>query len=299
MVTDPYVAIAQRLFPGATLRSRSPLRGGVSAGVDALDVALPDGGVRRVVLRGQAAEWKHRPPAATATEFALQRALFAAGVAVPEPLLLDASCSLLPSPYVVMELVDGTTALDPRDLPDALSQMADFLSHLHDMQPASLALPALPSGDDPIVGALQYLPTTEAMGPVREALSRTTTRPVREALLHGDYWPGNVLWKDGRLAAVLDWEDAVGDPWSDVACCRVELLCAYGEDAMERFTERYLAASTRDAFNLPVWEVYVSAAALSSMADWGLAPEVEAARRASTGAFLERAARDLVAQMQP
>lgn len=298
MVTDPYAAIARRLFPGATLRSRSPLKGGVSASVEALDVALPDGGLRRVVVRGHAAAWKHKPPAATAIEFALQRALLTAGFAVPEPLLLDTSCSLLPSPYFVMELVDGTTAVDPSDLPDALAQMAAFLSRLHDLELPSLPVP--PAGDDPIAGALRFLPTTSDTLPVRDALSRTTTRPVRDALLHGDFWPGNVLWRDGRIAAVLDWEDAaVGDPWSDVACCRVELLCAYGDDAMERFTDRYLGATTRDPFNLPVWDVYVSAAALASMADWGLAPEVEAARRANTSAFLDRAARNLMEHAQP
>ena len=43
-------------------------------------------------------------------------------------------------------------------------------------------------------------------------------RPNPPALLHGDYWPGNILWKDGRLAAVIDWEDAcLGDPLVDLA----------------------------------------------------------------------------------
>ena len=25
-------------------------------------------------------------------------------------------------------------------------------------------------------------------------------------LLHGYLWPGNLLWQDGRLVAVVDWE---------------------------------------------------------------------------------------------
>jgi aminoglycoside phosphotransferase (APT) family kinase protein len=37
-------------------------------------------------------------------------------------------------------------------------------------------------------------------------------------LLHGDFWPGNALWRDGALVAILDWEDAaIGDPLADVA----------------------------------------------------------------------------------
>jgi aminoglycoside phosphotransferase (APT) family kinase protein len=32
-------------------------------------------------------------------------------------------------------------------------------------------------------------------------------------LLHGDYWPGNILWRDGTIEAVVDWEEAqFGDP---------------------------------------------------------------------------------------
>ncbi|HYI01996.1 aminoglycoside phosphotransferase family protein [Hyalangium sp.] len=67
------------------------------------------------------------------------------------------------------------------------------------------------------------------------------------SVLHGDFWPGNILWQEDRIAAVIDWEDAaVGDPLSDLACSRVELMCAYGEAAMEAFTAHFLdrAAAT-------------------------------------------------------
>jgi aminoglycoside phosphotransferase (APT) family kinase protein len=37
-------------------------------------------------------------------------------------------------------------------------------------------------------------------------------------VLHGDYWPGNVLWRDGRLVGVIGWEEAAfGDPLADLA----------------------------------------------------------------------------------
>ena len=56
------------------------------------------------------------------------------------------------------------------------------------------------------------------------------------ALLHGDYWPGNVLWEDGRLAAIIDWEDAsVGDPLVDVSNARLEILWVFGP-SVEEFT---------------------------------------------------------------
>jgi aminoglycoside phosphotransferase (APT) family kinase protein len=114
-------------------------------------------------------------------------------------------------------------------------------------------------------------------------------------VLHGDYWPGNVLWQQGRLAAVIDWEDTcLGDPLADLATARVELLCQYGVEAMERFTSGYLdAAGSRCLDSLPLWELYVSASALSSMGEWGLEPADEAHRRRLTEGFFERAADEL------
>jgi aminoglycoside phosphotransferase (APT) family kinase protein len=99
--------------------------------------------------------------------------------------------------------------------------------------------------------------------------------------------------------AVIDWEDArLGDPLADLATARVELLCRYGDEAMEQFTNQYLAA--HDAIigrlrldSLALWELYVSAAALATMADWGLEPAEEAQRRRRTERFFERAARQL------
>jgi hypothetical protein len=67
---------------------------------------------------------------------------------------------------------------------------------------------------------------------------------------------------------------------------------------MERFTNHYLAAH-HDTIgplrldSLALWELYVSAAALATMADWGLEPAEEAKRRRLAERFFQRAARQL------
>ncbi len=48
-------------------------------------------------------------------------------------------------------------------------------------------------------------------------------------LTHGDFWPGNILWQDGRLATVLDWEQAgICDPLYDLAVTHLDILWLFG-----------------------------------------------------------------------
>ena len=82
-------------------------------------------------------------------------------------------------------------------------------------------------------------------GQVREAMEALWPLPQRNpsVLLHGDFWPGNVLWQDDVLAAIIDWEHArLGDPLYDLAESRLEILWAFGLNAMHRFTQSYLAS---------------------------------------------------------
>ena len=162
------------------------------------------------------------------------------------------------------------------------------------LDPGSLQLPEVDRIEDPCQAVIPYLPSTEAGRHVNEVLASSAFEQGHDrcVLLHGDYWPGNVLWQDGRLVAVIDWEDACfGDPLADLATARVELLCRYDDDAMEQFTNRYLAMHRDTIGALPLdwlclWELYVSAAALAAMGDWGLEPAEEAQRRQRTRALL-------------
>lgn len=293
--------LVAELAPGGQLDRVERLTGGVSAAVFRLDLVTAGGERRSVVLREYPERsFKELRSQIAALEHDVLAALHGAGVAVPEPLALDATGGS-GDPYLVMEWIDGTTTVADDGLPGALDQMARFLARLHALDVGSLAIAGLPPTDDPIGAAPRYLPDDAVGDAVRVALGRLGAwRPRGTVLVHGDYWPGNILWQDGRLAAVIDWEDAAcGDALADLATARVELECANGTDAMERFTRRYRSACSAeigerpDLRGLPVWEVYVSSAALATMHEWGLSPEAEADRRRRTRRFFERAARDL------
>ena len=279
------------------------LTGGASADVRVLDVESAAGALRRVVFRQHRAAFKGHVDSVAAKEFGVLEVLHERGFAVPEPFFLhDGSQGV--APYVLMEWIDGEPTVDASARRDALEQMAQFLVRLHTLPTETLAVLGLDRLEDPAEALLAYLPSTETGDRLRSAL-RSGDAAEDDALVvlvHGDYWPGNVLWREGRLAAVIDWEDAsLGDPLADLACARVELLCRYGAEAMDHFTTRYLAI-WRDGDrslrvdSLALWEAYVSASALATMHQWGLHPDDEANRRTNTTSFFERAASEFLAR---
>ena len=245
--------------------------------------------------------FKDRDRSPTVLEHEVLTALHSAGLAVPRPLLVHRGGGGI-EPYLVMAHIEGTTVVEFADVPSALDQMARFLATLHGLDVDALSLPGLEPLEDPLVAAVDYLPDD----PVGEAVGRAlggladAWPPNRPGLVHGDYWPGNVIWRAGALTAVIDWEDVGrGDPLADLATARVELACAYGAEAMGIFTDRYRVAggpalASGDLRWLPAWEVYVSASALATMGQWGLDPDDEARRRRTTRRFFDRAADDLV-----
>jgi thiamine kinase-like enzyme len=75
-------------------------------------------------------------------------------------------------------------------------------------------------------------------------ISRGPAPLLPEVLVHGDFHPGNVLWRRGKVSGVVDWQAACTGPAAvDVAHCRVNLL-TFGTDAAERFTALWQHAAS-------------------------------------------------------
>lgn len=280
---------AQLASPGAALLRAWPLKGGVSAEITALEVAGP-GGERRLVLRRYGAADLAANPRVAAAEHAVLRTVRAAGIPAPEPLALDESGAILPTPFLVEAFVDGETELDAPGTPERTRQLAELLARLHEVDPSGLnLLPRRMSPDAPDA----TLAEPPVVGRIRDALRAAgPPPPARPALLHGDYWPGNVLWRAGRIAAVVDWEDAaLGDPLADLAGARLEALWLWGEDAMQRFTEQY--GVRRPAAELARWDLWAAAKPALRLGGWGLAPDDEAAMRDRLEWFVARALNEL------
>ena len=178
---------------------------------------------------------------------------------------------------MVVDYVDGEPGPGPADGTEFVSQFAHALAEIHRVDPADLS----------------FLPE---LGKV--AADVPLPRRNRSVLLHGDFWPGNTLWKDGRLVAVIDWEDAaIGDPLADVGNARLELAWTLGPEAMDDFTRRYRSVlGDVDFTDLPYWDLRADLRLAGRVAEWGLDAVMEEAMLAAHEAFVAQALETLSAR---
>ena len=279
--------LVAEVWPGAALRSVRRLTGGVSAQVYALEVAYSSGAAAQMVLR------EHSPVESHYTaelEFDLLKTLHSLDLPVPQPIFFDAGCTLAANPFVIMTAIPGSSVIPAGNAFEYIDEMARQLFRIH--QAPIQNLPTLPSRLDPLPEVFEYLPAASEWGGLKARLRALTDTGFKAApcLLHGDYWAQNLLWEQGRITGVLDWEDAaIGDPLSDVAGASVELRYLFGREGMQRFIAAYSALSSVDPTRLALWQVYVAAAAQHFMSTWQLAAADEAHRRRHALASLHEA----------
>ena len=277
-----FAQVVHRLDPHSTLLRAWELKGGVSAQVTALEVERPDGQRQKMIVRQHGAVDLTYNPQIAADEFKLLRLLRAVGLAVPKPYYVDQTGEIFSTPYVVIEYVEGQPEFAPANMSDFLLQFATQLSRIHEVDGSRLDLSFLPKIENRYAQRLRE-PLTQVDESIDEAHIRDVLKaawpfPQRNpsVLLHGDFWPGNLLWKDGQLVGVIDWEDAaVGDPLADLANSRLEILWAFGSEAMQRFTQQYQALTALDFSNLPYWDL-CAALRLAQFAEWADASAIQA-----------------------
>ncbi len=267
--------VAQKAVPGGRLLRAWPLTGGVSARVTALEIERADGSAITLVVRLYGEVNLRVIPNVAAHEFRLLQAVYAAGIPAPKPHYFDMSGAVFPTPYIVVDFVTGETDFAPADLAGTLAQFAALLVRIHAVDGCDLGF--LPLRANGTTARLRDRPAqpddSVGEGLIRGALEAVWPLAPRNpvGLLHGDYWPGNVLWKDGQLAAVIDWEDsALGDPLSDVAVARLDVLWAFGVEAMHDFTQQYRAATALDWVDLPYWDLAAALRPIGKFTTWAL-----------------------------
>ena len=296
-----FAQVVQRIDPQSKLLRTRKLEGGVSAQVTALEIEQSDGQMKKMIVRQHGEVDRQHNPQISADEFKLLRLLHSAGLITPNPYYLDQSGEIFSTPYIVIEYIDGKTEFAPVDLPDFILQFTWHLSRIHQIDGSQQDLSFLPLQERRYTRKLQERPSKvdESIneGDIRDVLEAAWPVPQhnKSVLLHGDYWPGNILWRDGQLIAVIDWEDAaVGDPLADVATSRLEILWAFGSDAMQHFTHLYQSMTTIDIANLPYWDLCAALQPAFKISEWAADAQREKTMREGHRWFITQAFEKLV-----
>ena len=233
--------LVHRLYPTATIMQVQRLIGGSSAETIAIELQLSDGSRIKRILRRLSKRTLQRNPNAAAEQFQILQLVRSLGVNAPAPFAYDAASLLI-------DYIDGQPTYHPTNVIACVQQIAVQLATIHKIDGNQPTLSPLPR-------QTHQLPHLSSRN--------------RPSLLHGDFWPGNLLWRDNQLVAVIDWEDArVGDPLADLAISRFDVCFIFGRNALHHFTQTYLQYNPLDTHHLPEWDLYACARILDSMPNW-------------------------------
>ena len=264
--------VVDTVAPGHRLISFTPATAAFTNAVHVLDTVSSSGQRRRfVVKRMTDAPDSER---AAADYYGLQIAR-RHGIPAPEPILLDATGEMLGTPGIVTKFARGRQIANPENTDEWARDLADLLLRIHDVSPDANERQGIYDGNDLGLYFLSgHWPEAMSGHPLSDTIYsairelRFGIRKVPPVFLHMDYWPGNVLWLDGRVSAVLDWDAAgYGEPALDVGYFRMNMYLRGIKEAADIFLEHYEAARG-PVLNLGFWELAAAARPLPDPAAW-------------------------------
>jgi aminoglycoside phosphotransferase (APT) family kinase protein len=143
---------------------------------------------------------------------------------VPAPVRTGGPGAGYPWPWSVVPWLEGATADAHEPAPAEVAVLGRFLRALHHPAPPDAPrnpVRGVPLEDRAEAFALRLAPVADAIDAeaVRAVFAEGAAAPpsTERVWLHGDLHPRNLLVRDGRLAAVLDWGDlCAGDPATDL-----------------------------------------------------------------------------------
>ncbi len=232
---------------GSAVRSTTLLDGATTATVERVDL---EDGRRLVAKRFDRLDILDERPDRARPEAAVLDLLEPTAVPVPRLIAVDGYGTQAGAPTVLMSWVEGTTRL-----PNGwVSAMASNLADIHAVAPGPITweYERYNEGFDLIAPAWASDPGVWADAFV---MASATPPVTTVGFLHRDYHGGNLLWRDGRLAAVLDWlSGCVGPVAADLAHLRVNLAMDHDMVAADAVLAAYREVGSDDVWD-PIWDV--------------------------------------------
>lgn len=262
--------IIEAVDPAASIQGHQQLSGGLSYELRRIDT---DRG--RFVVREANNMRAGRWGLSLADEYELIRQLNDTPVPAPTTRLFDDSGTVLKHPFALYDYIEGAPLLHSKDHRLVGRQVAEALFEVHSTPLDSLNTSPLPHWST-FAGSIIADDPTVFDANTDEQLVRSTLRehwpppePADVSLLHGDFWPGNLIARDGEIVGVLDWENAaIGDPVADIAVVRLDLLWCYGPTAAVSFLSHYRTLGEVDLYSLAVWDLFAALRPAGDLHQW-------------------------------
>ncbi len=167
-------------------------------------------------------------------------------------------------PTTLISWLDGEADITPREPDDWAMQLGETLASVHAMPGDRLS--GLPSVFDHSGGSREAL-----SGPVAARTGSAWAQIIAspEVLTHGDYWSGNVVWRDGVLTGIVDWSGGLRGPRGfDVAWCRLDLFILFDERLADVFLATYEEAAGEAVANVALWDGWAIARSHEMVETW-------------------------------
>ena len=267
-----FIDIVDSFCPHGELLSAEILPGGYSSDVYILNVKVDEKEVR-FVLRS---EGSPRSENTINTEFQLIQSLAEQNLPIPEAVFCDTSLCHFHKPFMIMSFIEGKVQEPTPKDSDWLDKFASLLQDVRSIDTS--LLPKLPVRIDPLEDIFKFIPKDDEWNDLKNFLCNISDTVYKgdKTFLHGDFWPGNILWKGKEIVGLLDWEyAAIGDPVSDIAVASLELRYSLGEEGMTKFQEQCSNFLDIDPFRLSLWMIYVASSTLTYIKEWRLPEDRE------------------------
>lgn len=183
------------------------------------------------------------------------------------PVLLDADLDGRWSkhPTSLISWLDGRPDITPADPSGWARELGRALAAVHAVPAERLA--GLPSMFDGSGGSQEIL-----AGPLAEEVRSRWSELVASppVLTHGDYWSGNVVWRDGRLTGIVDWSSGARGPRGfDLGWCRLDLVLLFEERIADEFLAAYEAEAGEAVGEVRLWDCWAAARSEEIVGSWG------------------------------
>lgn len=197
-----------------------------------------------------------------------------ANIAAPAPIWMDRE-GIFDEQAILISFVDGHPDLAPSNPFEWAESLAQVLSRIHEVRLEDGDHEIFPPGAGEDARRIQENPEYVLEHPLGEDLLRRrvmlASRDLESSHVfsHTDFWPGNTLWENGSMTAVVDWESpATGDREMDVAYCSLDIRYLGMDRVADHFVKGYREVSGDSLPNLSHWEAVGLCRPMPDIGDW-------------------------------